>query len=266
MREILAACAFVLSLAGCGGGGGSGEVPSASNGPPSPPAPITIDYTEYAPFRQPFTHHLFSFGTWSVKQVGEGAFDVQWGGERGSVEEQRIRKHMGEDWLFLDAYFEPVPKYRYVSRATKSEITRDGGRTWQDVTPEGETSLYAPIKFTGPVTIRQWGWIQDDPGHCAAVGTPEEQCKKVRRWFHQHTLTPVKDVYNSCWLAPDRIKDGIKQEEVWWDQHGGFLRGTAKLGPDGEPDGTGIVYQWHQVIAKDTGYVWTGADGLCLIQ
>lgn len=198
------------------------------------------DYRDYAPFRNSVTR-TFNHGTWTSTITADGT-DVTWGAD---TEEFRVRG----DWVFLDAY--RTSPYYWRSVATRAEV--DDGQGWVSLPLTGST-YYARVSFQSGFTLRQWGCINDSDDKC------------LRRWFHQHTITPKPSVYNSCWQGiGDSIRPVLRQQEVWWDSDGGFIRGTAAIGVNGEPDGSGVRYDFYQDIARDAGYVWQGTD-LCLIR
>jgi len=195
------------------------------------------DFRDYAPLR---ASHKAS--GWESRQIGPNQFDIVWG---DTWEEQRIAanpKDGGALWVYLDAYTSPL--IRYVSWATRTEVNRGAG--WRDVTSDTQTTPYAPVLLTGPVSVRSWGWIVLNGN-------------TVKRWFHHHTLTPVPAVYNSCWTLADATRPVIRQQEAWWDDGGWTDRGSGAIDPvTREPSGEGISYIYTNDIARGAGYLWQG--------
>lgn len=243
--------AIVNILGNCGGG-----VPNSGTEKPNPviPAPL-IDYANFAPYRVSRTG-IWNNGQWTATVIDAATIDVRWG---DSIEEHRIRPLAGESWVMLDAYRDVPTGNRYASIATRAEIDRGDGRGWQALPVAGlESSLYAPAAWDGrAIVIRQWGCIRNDPKYGGS-------CEK--KWFHIHRLELVKQVANSCWLAPDRIRDVIKQSEAWHDSAGGWTRGSGPMGADGTPTGDGVVMNFWQMMARDAGYLWQSSTGDCLVQ
>lgn len=238
-----------IFLAACGGGGGGEQVTA-----PKPfPVPV-YDLRDYFPLRSSVTRE-YTYGTWSSFVDAPDKFRIQW----GSFEEFSIKNIGGAPWLVLDAFSGVTAgENRYTLKVERAEY--HDGIAWTDITI-GAGNPYAPISFTGQFMVRQWGWLQLDGATCAKFNLEADRCAKWERYFWQHRITPVGLVTNSCWLG-DHIntRDALKQEEVWWTAGGGWLdRGTGNI-RNGEPDGTGIQYFWHQTIGKGSGYVWTGGD------
>lgn len=239
-------CVFIL--AACGGGGG-GE-------PSTPPKPLPVpayDWRDYAPLRQS-TVREYTYGKWESYVDSPTKFRLNW----GSIEEFSIKEIGGVPWLVLDAYSGlTAEENRYTIKVERAEY--NDGIAWTDVSlPSGNP--YVPITFTGQFTVRQWGWIQLDERTCNKFNVDPAKCAKWEKFFWQHRITPVGSVTNSCWVGDIlNTRDTIRQEEVWWAASTGWHeRGTGNL-KNGEPDGTGIQYFWHQNIAKGAGFVWTGA-------
>lgn len=245
MRRILATILFVLGvavlLAGCGGGGGSSDAPST---PPPIPAPQSQTYTDYAPHGYSTTRN-FKGGQWQSTVKSDTEMWLRWG---TTQEEFRVLPYEGEQWVMLMAYRNLEPPARYEISASRIEIDRHDGNGWQKLIPV-TANPYVPVKVTGKITVRQWGWVAGE-----------------LPYFWQSTFTPLPAVYNACWLGVgDSTRPVIRQQEVWWDKTGGTIRGTLNLGPDGEPDGTGIVYEFYQDIAFNAGHLWTSSTGQCAI-
>lgn len=250
MRAII----LCLLLASCGGGGGStGASFNPVTDTSAKPSALIYDYRQFAPYLESVTHTANS-GPWTATVIDPNTIDVVWG---ASTEEHRIRDHMGQPWVWLDAYRDNPTGYRYRSETTKAEVNY--GQGWVDITPTNGFSLYSPVNVPASgFTLRQWGCIHNDPrfgGECS------------KRWFHQHKITFVPQVLNSCWTATDRIKDVLRQDEVFWDSVAGWTRGTGNI-VNGEPDGN-VTMNFYQTIAQGIGYLWTGqGEGIsyCLIK
>lgn len=227
--------ALVNILFNCGGASTSQSAPNGSLvGTTNPNS--GIDYRDYAPFRQSVCRD-FSAGRWCSVITPNGA-DVTWG---DSTEEFTVRPYAGELWVMLDAYREKDK--RYGVQTTRVEV--DYGAGW--VSLPADTNPYSPITILRPFTLRQWGVI--------AGG---------KRYFWQHRIEPAT-AYNSCWLGiGDSTRPTLLQREVWWDEVGGWTRGTGNI-KDGIPTGE-VTMDFYQHIAKDAGYVWQGSGGLCLIR
>ena len=230
--KILLGVTIALVLVGCGGGGDS---PTQS--PTITPTVIPTDYRDYAPFRTSVVR-TFNQGQYSSLVISPSAIDVTWG---PSTEEFRIRPYAGEDWVILDAYRSDGHRWPIVS----DRIQIDYGLGWVDLPPE--TNPYSPVIVSKPFTLRMWGVVAGE-----------------RKFFWQHRITTSVLTYNSCWQGlGDSTRLAIKQEEVWWDSDGGWVRGTGVI-KDGLPTGE-VTMDFFQTIAKDAGYVWTGT-GVCLIR
>ena len=228
---------LVLLLVSCGGGGGSSTSP-----PPTPHQPVVYDYNDFAPWRQSVCREFTQTtgpGRW-CSFILPGRIDVVWG---DSTEEFTVRQYAGEPWAMLDAYREDKKGARYEIKTTRVEI--DYGLGWVSLPPD--TNPYSPVNITRPFTLRQWGIIAGE-----------------KKYFWQHRIEPAS-AYNSCWLgAGDSNRPTLKQTEVWWDEVGGWIRGTGDI-KDGIPTGE-VAMDFYQHIAKDAGYVWQGSNGLCLIR
>lgn len=197
------------------------------------------DYRDYAPFKQSVCRE-FNAGRW-CSAVLPNRIDVSWAED--DIEEFTVRRYAGEDWAMLDAYRHDKIGARYGIQTTRVEI--DYGSGW--VSLPADTNPYSPIAITRPYTLRQWGVIAGE-----------------KRYFWQHRITPTS-AYNSCWLGVgDSTRPTLKQEEVWWDEVGGWTRGAGVI-KDGIPTGE-VTMDFYQHIAKDAGYVWQGSGGLCLIR
>ena len=226
----------IYGILGCGGGGSAPNMAVPNSG--NKPSALVHNYRQFAPFEQSVCRD-FSAGRW-CSAVSPSGIDVTWG---DSTEEFTVRQYAGELWAMLDAYREDKKGKRYEIKTTRVEI--DYGTGWQ--TLPNDTNPYSPINIVGPFTLRQWGIIAGE-----------------KRYFWQHRIEPSA-AYNPCWLGPgDSNRPTLKQTEVWWDEVGGWTRGTGVL-KDGLPTGE-VVMDFFQHIAKDAGYVWTGSNGLCLIR
>lgn len=228
--------AIVNILGNCGGGTNSGTiVPNSGTTNPN----LGLDYRDYAPFRQSVCRD-FNAGRWCSQITPDGA-DVSWG---DSIEENHIRQYAGEPWVMLDAYRNDKIGARYGIQTTRVEI--DYGAGW--VSLPADTNPYSPVNINRPFTLRQWGIVAGE-----------------KKYFWQHRIEPTNNVYNACWLGlGDSNRPTLLQREVWWDEVGGWTRGTGVI-KDGIPTGE-VTMDFFQHIAKDAGYVWQGSGGLCLIR
>ena len=273
MRDTVFLSAFLAALA----------LPAPTLAQPASPstvaAPVPLyRYDDYAPYGRAF-QGSFKFGQWATVPVGKSITNVLWGDptkwQDAEVEEHAIGVHPvdGRRWVWLLAYVDQKAHRRYAIATTRAELIRNG--KLEDVTPPAgmEGQPYALADFDGPFTVRVWGTIIQDPKVCAIRATPvptdikEDGCiqKKRRRWFWQHTITPIAAVQNPCWTGPGgKDRPALLQEEVWWDSHGGWSRGTGNLDASGNPTGEGLKYEGMQTIAKGAGFAWTGANGNCL--
>ena len=227
---ITLACFWAIyGILGCGSGDSS--VPNSSTTVPN----LRTDYRDYAPFRESVTR-TFNQGTYSSKVLPDSV-EVTWG---PSTEEFRIRPYAGEDWVMLDAYRSDGHRWPIVS----DRIHINYGMGWIDLPPE--TNPYTPVHITKPFTLRMWGVIAGE-----------------KRFFWQHKISMPELTYNSCWKGlGDSTRLAIRQDEVWWDEVGGWVRGTGTM-RDGLPTGE-VQMDFFQTIGKDAGYVWTGS-GVCLV-
>lgn len=231
--------AIVNIIGNCGGGGGApNSGTTVPNSGTTNIANTLYDYQDYAPFRQSVCRE-FNAGRW-CSAVYTSRIDITWG---DSTEEFTVRQYAGEPWAMLDAYREDKIGKRYGIQTTRVEINYGSG--W--VSLPNDTNPYAPININRPFTLRQWGIIAGE-----------------KRYFWQHRIEPTS-IYNPCWLgAGDSNRPTLKQTEVWWDEVGGWTRGTGDI-KDGIPTGE-VVMDFYQHIARDAGYVWQGSGGLCLIR
>lgn len=235
-------------------------------------------YEDYAPYGKSVKGQ-FKFGQWATKPVDANTTMVFWGDpakwEHADVEEHAIIIHPkdGRRWVWIRAYIDQKVQRRYAISTTRAELIIDG--KVQDVTPPSglEGQPYGLADFTGPYTVRAWGTVSQDPKVCASnlgklpPDAKEDGCvaAKRRKWFWQHTITPIAAVLNSCWVTNQRqTRSALLQEEVWWDSSGGWSRGTGQLDGNGMPDGTELRYAGMQTIAEGVGFAWTGANGSCL--
>lgn len=224
--------AIVNIIGNCGGSSPNSGTTAPNSGIANP----LYDYRDYAPFRQSVCRD-FSAGRW-CSAVSPSGIDVTWG---ESTEEFTVRRYAGEDWAMLDAYREKDK--RYGIQTTRVEINY--GQGW--VSLPADTNPYSPISILRPFTLRQWGVIAGE-----------------KKYFWQHRIEPA-NIYNPCWLGSgDSFRPTLKQAEVWWDEVGGWIRGTGEM-KDGIPTGN-VTMDFFQHIAKDAGYVWQGSGGLCLIR
>lgn len=228
--------AVITLTAGCGGSSPASAAPA----PAPAAAPLPWDYRDFAPMRQSVTRH-FTGGSYRSDVDGNQVV-INWG-----VTAEHFR--VVGSWVCLDAYEDAgQPPHRI--RTTLAEISFDAGATWQPVVHPCAGQPYTPLQISGPFTLRVWGYVE----HVS--------------FFWQHTLTPMRQIRNTCWTgAPPDTRDVLHQQEVWWSAGNGWLteRGTGHL-RDGVPDGTGIQYTaWFQSIARDAGHAWVASFG-CLIK
>lgn len=228
-----------LLLASCGGGGGSipnsgATVPNVPV-PPVPPTVQPLNVLDYWPFRE----SRISSGWESV--VNGSTYEMRWG---DSVEEFHTQENHGETWLMLDAYSTRGTTTRFISWATRTEINRGDG--WVDATPSLQMTPYLPV-ITGAMSVRSWGWIVSNGN-------------TINRWFHYQTITPVPQVFNSCWTKADMTRDVLRQQEAWWDAQQGWTdRGTGDIDPlTREPNGLNMKFAFRNDVAKGAGHLWQG--------
>lgn len=247
---------ILLLLASCGSGGsGTPEAQPAA----APESPAMVRFWDFAPYMKSRIGRG-TFGEWKSTLVHDGA-DILWG---DTTEEHRFRQYAGQTWMVLEAY--RTPPYRYTVRTTRVEMNDGSG--WVSL-PTGHGNPYVPIQITKAITVRQWGWISDDPAHCAQVGFSAEKCRDHTRYFWQHTIAPNGLVTNVCWKdAQTNTRETLKQQEAWWDSEKGWYLPRSAPGEmkDGIPTGEKINYLWHQTIGREAGYFWTGANGECLYE
>lgn len=263
------ALVLLLTLCGCGGGGASVSPAAPSIVVPPAVEPSAIDYRQYAPYQLSHTG-LGTFGSWVATVVDPNTINVEWVEPNkqpvGAIEEHRIREYAGRQWMVVDAYGNTAGGPRWPIRATRVEI--DEGAGWEPL-PAANFNPYIPIALKGRTSVRQWGYIV---GNDCKEADPAK-CPGGKRYFWQHTMTPVGLITNGCWRdGLTNTRDAIKQEEAWWDsmeeKNGGWLERSTRgeMGVDGWPTGAGINYQWFQTIAKGAGYLWSGTAGACLFQ
>lgn len=230
----------IFGILGCGGGGDAPNVAQTGTTVPNSrtgnASVVVHDYRQYAPFQQSVIR-TFTHGTYSAFAISPTAIDVTWG---PSTEEFRIREYAGEQWVMLDAYRSDGHRWPIVAH----RIQIDYGMGWVDLPPE--TNPYTPVIVKRPFTLRMWGIIANE-----------------KRFFWQHKISMPVLTYNECWKGlGDSTRLAIRQDEVWWDEVGGWVRGTGTM-KDGLPTGE-VQMDFFQTIGKDAGYVWTGS-GVCLV-
>ncbi len=234
------ACALVAVIAGCGGGSSDARAAVIDAPAAAAETPLPWDYVDFAAFRTSRTG-TWSGGTWQTKVNGND-IGIRWG---STVERFRL---VGS-WVCLNAFEnDGEPPHRI--RTTLAEISHDGGASWQPLVHPCLGHPYAPRMIDRAFSLRVWGYVE----HVA--------------FYWQQTLTPMRAVRNTCWLASSpgpNVRDVLHQQEVWWAAGNGWYesRGTGNL-RDGVPDGTGVVYSaWFQSIGRDAGHMWVSAVG-CL--
>ena len=226
----------LCALFACGGGG---SVPNSGiENPNSGIANPLYDYRDFANFRES-TVREFTGGTYSTQVTGN-VVNFRWG---KTVEQFRV---VG-NWICLDSFTDDG-KEPYHIRTVKAEINTTG--TWDPLTHPCTGHPYALVSFDKPYSVRVWAYADHLP------------------FFWQHTITPNGLVTNVCWSdALTNTRDTIKQQEVWHDAVNGWHeRGGTGNVKDGVPDGTGIVYNWFQNIAKGAGPLWTTSTNVCLVR
>lgn len=232
----------ILIVGGCGGGG---SMPDSGGSVPTPqiqPTPVR-NFLDYTPLRAS-VDRLANSGPYRSR-VGPGVLELIWGAS--TVEEFRVQRYAGEDWLFLVAFRDDTARTRYPIVTTRIDIDRNDGRGWQSLPPV-DGNPYAPLAVPGGFSLRLWGFIAGD-----------------YPFFWQQSIEPVPAIYNACWIgAGDSQRDVLRQREAWHDPTGWSDRGSGNV-VDGKPDGTGITYSWHQDMARDAGHLWQGSGGTCLI-
>jgi hypothetical protein len=213
-------------------------------------------------------------GTWT---------DVQWGPPSGAgylglpasnIEEHEIKANCygGQTFVWVNAYrndYAPAPalpaggSFRFPVTTTKALLIDANGTT--DITSGGNCGTngqpYAKHSVDGnPYTIRVWGNLYDHLGGFA------------RRWFWQARYTLNIAVENSCWTGSGpKTRPALRQEEVWWDSSGGWIRGTGDLGvpTNGpfvgsatvvEPTGNGLVMLGSGYWGLGAGWLWQGTQ------
>lgn len=226
------ACFLLAVIAGCGSSASAAPAPSPVAAPPA------WDYRDFAAFRRSTVGH-FNGNTWRTTVNGNET-SLKWG---VTTEHFRI---VGS-WVCLDAYEDDgQPAHRI--RTTLAEISHDAGASWQVVVHPCLGQPYSPLQIAAPFTLRVWGYVE----HVA--------------FFWQHTITPMRQIRNTCWTGPPPdTRDALHQQEVWWAAGNGWFteRGAGNL-RDGIPDGTGIVYSpWFQSIGREAGHMWVSSAG-CL--
>ena len=232
------ACVLLAVIAGCGGGSSDARAAAIEAPAAAAETPLPWDYLDFAAFRESRTG-TWSGGTWHTTVNGND-IGIRWG---KTVERFRI---VGA-WICLDAFEnDGEPPHRI--RTTLAEISTDAGATWQPLVHPCAGHPYAPRQIDRAFSLRVWGYVEH------------------LQFFWQHTLTPMRNVRNTCWTGPaPQVRDVLHQQEVWWAAGNGWYesRGTGHL-RDGIPDGTGIVYSgWYQSIGRDAGHMWVSSAG-CL--
>lgn len=225
----------LLMLFSCGGG----SIPNSGIENPNVGISVPIyDYRDYANFRES-TVREFTGGTYSTTVTGN-VIAFRWG---ATVEQFRV---VG-NWICLDSFADDG-KAPYQIRTVKAEINTAG--TWEPLVHPCTGHPYALVQFDKPYSVRVWAYADHLP------------------FYWQHTLTPNGLVTNVCWHDPlTNTRQVIKQEEVWFDPVKGWHeRGGTGNVKDGIPDGTGIVYNWFQNIAKGAGPLWTTSTSTCLVR
>ena len=104
---------------------------------------------------------------------------------------------------------------------------------------------YSPMLVPrDPWRIRVWGLI---------AGT--------RKFYWEADFWQTQAAFNPCWYEGAQSRDAITQQEVWWDEIGGWQRGTGDRAFDaqGKPVRPTVTKLWEITLARGAG-PWTILD------
>jgi FG-GAP-like repeat len=238
-------------------------------------------YDQFMPLRQLRTGYFSSPPNggvipgvfWKTTPQSGTKTDVQWSAPDVNgfvnIEEHEVKSNCAnnESYTWVNAYrnfnAQTNTNNRFKVSTTKALIIDASGT--HDITSGGSCGTdgqpYARFKVDGsPYMIQVWGNIHNIDGSFA------------NRFFWQARYTFAPSVANSCWQGTgSNVRPALKQEEVWWDAVGGWLRGTGNLatptnGPfvgnaaRPEPDATGLIMTGFSYLALNAGHLWQGGN------
>jgi hypothetical protein len=96
-----------------------------------------------------------------------------------------------------------------------------------------------------PFRVRVWGVIAGGP----------------KKFYWEADFFPNEQKFNPCWYEGPKTAQVIRQQEVWFDTAGGWVRGTgtAPFDAAGKPIRPQVIKQWEVTVARGYG-VWTMQD------
>jgi hypothetical protein len=178
---------------------------------------------------------------WSSLWVAHKEGFVEWLNPDGTTGSGREYEQVRNGYLTITAF----DQWTADCRKAVLEDINTGARTELQC-QAGTGHYYIPwLVPQDPVRIRIWGVIAGGP----------------KRFYWEADFYPNEKKLNNCWYEGPKTADVIRQQEVWYDDGGGWIRGTgtAAWNAQGQPIIPQTVKQWEATIAKGYG-VWTLQD------
>lgn len=249
MRALLVALMLAV-LAGCGGGSSSSSNAQAATPAPAPPAAAPTSIDRYIP--------MFMGGArlkGIIQKLDSGEHYTDWRVDSGRIwwsatdaELFDVRVCKGIRWSFLIAFVDDARGATYGLenvRTTRNDVDLDCPQTGAPYQP-----FDIPLDFQD--TVEQWGYVLVPEG------------KLPYYWKARFTYGTTAE--NPCWIgAGPKTRLVIVQDEVWWDQRGGWARGhpinpAAVPWLDDRPVRVDVAMEWQVKNAVDAGILWRGGD------
>ena len=181
------------------------------------------------------------FRQWSSMWVAHKEGFVEWLNPDGTRGSGREYEQIRSGYLTITAFDQ------WSADCTKAliEDINSGARTEMPCV-KGGGHYYVPWLVTkDPVRVRVWGVIAGGP----------------RKFYWEADFFPNEKKLNNCWYQGPTTADVIRQQEVWYDDGLGYVRGTGTPAFDSQnrPIIPQVVKQWEATLAKGYG-VWTLQD------
>jgi hypothetical protein len=198
---------------------------------------ICETYDQYVPLKESKTGILVDaqgnrLSQWGTRPTGKDRTDVVWGTPAhwpsSYSEEFGIKENFGgRKYVWQYAFRNDEKNVRYALRALKVIlVTSQGSQQIVDADPEGIEGLpYALYEVCKqPYTIQVWGKILDTDG------------TSLLRRFYWQAEYQVNTLENPFWKGEgSKIRQVIRQSELWWDSHNGWVHGISKMGDSCQP-------------------------------
>jgi hypothetical protein len=178
--------------------------------------------------------------------VSDGKGNVTWiaaDGDVGDTEHWRVRN----GWIMVDGFSSDwgngTPAYG--GTILRAEIEDIASGAWCELPPSPAVHYYSPYLLPAhPWRMRNWARVD---------GTI------LMYW--ETDLYPGVRAENPVWYEGKQTREVIRQQEVWWDANGGWVRGSGSPPFDaaGKPIRPTVTKMYEVTIARDIG-LWTGKD------